>query len=178
MAELKNKVENALHEGRILILGGQVLLGFGFRVIFEQGFERLPEPTRYLLTASIALSIIALAFLIAPTAYHRIATDGEDTEDLHRFTSRVMMIAVAPFALGLGITLFHRFASRLILLAMVPLALGITGDLFVVVRKVSESDSFAIASACVALLLFFGLWFGYTFYRRNLRPTAQAHERT
>lgn len=40
MAKLKNKVQNALDEARILILGTQVLIGFGLRVVFEEGFPR------------------------------------------------------------------------------------------------------------------------------------------
>src|SRR5512138_1117225 len=46
VAELANRVQNALDEGRILILGGQILLGFEYRAFFEHGFESLPEWAR------------------------------------------------------------------------------------------------------------------------------------
>jgi uncharacterized protein YneF (UPF0154 family) len=57
----------------------------------------------------------------------------------------------------------------MILAAMVALALGICGDFFVVVRKVTESSAVAIAITVSMLVLFFGLWFGFTAYRRRQR---------
>ena len=50
---------------------------------------------------------------------------------------------------------------------MALLALGICGDLFVVVRKVSESATAGIASALLLLVGCYGLWFGYTAYLRS-----------
>ncbi|HKG20990.1 MAG TPA: DUF6328 family protein, partial [Blastocatellia bacterium] len=106
MAELKDKVQNALDEARILILGSQVLVGFQFRSIFETGFEKLPHHSQYLKLVGLGLMIAAIGLLIWPGAYHRIVNRGEDSEGLHRFTSRVMGLAMTPFALGLGIDLF------------------------------------------------------------------------
>jgi membrane associated rhomboid family serine protease len=82
---------------------------------------------------------------MTPAAYHRIAERGEETEH------------------------FHGFASRIIVAAMVPLALGISADIFVVVRKVTESATFAAAASGLMAALFFGLWFGYTTYRKGER---------
>jgi hypothetical protein len=62
---------------------------------------------------------------------------------------------------------------------MIPLALGVSGDLFVVVRKVTESATSAAASAVVSLLFFYGLWFGFTLYRRKRErsgPDAAEHQ--
>jgi len=58
-------------------------------------------------------------------------------------------------------------ASRLLLAATVPLALGLTGDCFVVVRKVLDSTSAALVAAGVNLLLCLGLWFGFTLLQRG-----------
>jgi len=60
---------------------------------------------------------------------------------------------------------------------MIPLALGICGDLFVVVRKVTESATAAIVAAALAFLFFYGLWFGYTIYRRSRNERARAETR-
>jgi DMSO reductase anchor subunit len=308
MAKLKDKITNALDESRILILGTQVLVGFQYRSTFESGFEKLPLSSQYLRMGTLGLMLITLALLLSPGAYHRIVEKGEDTENLHRFTTSIMDWALLPFAVGLGIDLyiaienvtsrtfgiisgfaatlvalffwygletihrrakhkhatkenrsmrdeneelkpggtelkdkirhvliearmvlpgaqallgfqfaiillesfdklpvsskyvhlaslalialsiivlmtpaayhriveqgedtehFHRFASRMVLAAMVPLALGVSGDFFVVVRKVTESSAFAISTAGVMLVFFYGLWFGFTIYRRN-----------
>jgi Family of unknown function (DUF6328) len=306
VAQLKDKIQNALDEGRMLVLGSQVLLGFQYRSAFEPGFARLPVSSQYLKLIALGLMLIALGLLLAPGAYHRIVEEGEDTQALHRFTTKMMGFALLPFAIALGFDLyvaaermlgstvagtvglgasllalffwyglelkrrgerapeireeqemekeedskrggakikdkikhvltecrvvlpgaqallgfqfvttlmesfeklpssskyvhlaslvlvavsivflmtpaayhrivergeetehFHRFASRMLIAAMIPLALGVSGDLFVVVRKITESSASAIASMVVSLLFFYGLWFGFTVYRRN-----------
>ena len=307
MAKLKDRIKTALDEGRMLILGSQILLGFQYRAVFEPVFERLPESSRLLKLGALCLMLMAAALLMSPGAYHRIVAEGEDTHDVHRFTTRVMSLALLPFAFALGIDIyvvtrqlmgftpavivgvvaslialffwygleiirkgeraaeirearemekereeadeggaklkdkinqaltearvvlpgaqallgfqlagmlmesfeklpvasryvhlaslgsmalsvillmtpaayhriveegentehFHRLASRLLIAAMIPLALGICGDLFVVVRKVTGSATVALISAAAALLFFYGLWFGYTIYRRS-----------
>lgn len=59
--------------------------------------------------------------------------------------------------------------ARMVLAPMVPLALGIAGDFYVVAAKVTGSAPLAIAMATLALGLFYGLWFGFTLYRRRPR---------
>jgi DMSO reductase anchor subunit len=304
VAKLKDKIQNALDEGRMLVLGSQVLIGFQYRSAFEPGFEKLPLSSQYLKLGALGLMLIAIGLLLAPGAYHRIVEEGEDTQRLHRFTTKVMDYALLPFAVALGLDIyvaaektfgssaalmvglgaslfalffwyglelkrrgerepeireeqemekdsksggskikdkikhvltecrvvlpgaqallgfqfvttlmeafeklpssskyvhlaslalvavsivllmtpaayhrivergeqtehFHRFASRMLIAAMIPLALGVSGDLFVVVRKITESITSAIASAVVSLMFFYGLWFGFTIYRRN-----------
>jgi hypothetical protein len=49
MPDLKDKLENALNEARILILGGQVLIGSDYRSFFDSGFDSLPAHSRILL---------------------------------------------------------------------------------------------------------------------------------
>ena len=309
MPKLTDKMQNALNEARMLILGSQVLLGFQFRSVFESGFEKLPHYAQYLKLSGLALMVIAVGLLMSPGAYHRIVEEGEDTNSMHRFTTRIMDVALLPFALGLGIDIFvatdkivgtatgifaglfsclfalffwygleamrrnerkpaieekmamdsqkkasesegtklkdkikhvltearvvlpgaqallgfqfatilmegfeklpqsskyihlcslalvgvsivflmapaayhrivergqdsehfHRFSGHMLISAMVPLALGISGDFFVVARKVTESTLFAVASAAAIILFFYGLWFGVTLYSRARR---------
>lgn len=312
MAELRDKVKTTLDEGRILIIGAQVLLGFQFRSILEPGFEKLPEHAKYVKLAGLGALLLAMTLLIWPCAYHRIVEEGEDTQRLNRFATAVMGIALLPFALGLGADFFvsaeilfgltqaiilglvallvalffwygleaikrgarepeikekqamskqkgedqeqktklkdkiqqaltevrvvlpgaqallgfqfisllmeafeklpqsskdvhfislslialavillmtpsayhrlvergedtehfHRFVTRILLAAMIPLALGITGDFYVVARKITESQGLALGLSALALVIFYGLWFGYTLYRRSLREKA------
>ncbi|HEX6184018.1 MAG TPA: DUF6328 family protein [Pyrinomonadaceae bacterium] len=106
MAKIKDKVENALDESRMLVLGAQVLVGFQFRSVFETGFESLPLPSQWLKLVALGLLLVAVGLIISPSAYHRLVEGGEDTENQHRYTSRVMAWALLPFALGLGIDLF------------------------------------------------------------------------
>jgi cytochrome bd-type quinol oxidase subunit 2 len=314
MAQIKDKVQNALDEVRMLILGSQVLFGFQFRSIFEKGFEALPEHARYLKFGALGLMTIAVGLLMAPGAYHQIVERGQDNRHIHRFTTRIAEVALLPFALGFGMDIFvaaeklmrpalavaagllmtlaalffwygiealrrathtpearekpemkerppqapnggtklkdkikhvltearvvlpgaqtllgfqfivflmesfdklpdsskylhfaalclvalsivllmtpaayhrlvergeetehfHRFASRTVLSAMAPLALGLCIDFFIVARKVIESRALAVFLALAMLALFYGLWFGFTAYRRSQRSAQMA----
>jgi hypothetical protein len=102
MAKLADKVENALNEGRILLLGGQVLVGFFFRAFFEPGFPKLSLRAQHLEVASLAVMLLALGLLIWPAAYHRIVERGNITRALNRAASASLGIALLPFALSMG----------------------------------------------------------------------------
>lgn len=102
MAELKNKVKNALNEARIAVLGAQVLFGFQFRAAFEPGFDDLPLLSRVLVLVALGFIIIAVGLLISPSSYHRIVERGEDSSEIHRYASKVLTWAMLPLALALG----------------------------------------------------------------------------
>jgi hypothetical protein len=106
MAKVKDKVENALNEARMLVLGAQVLVGFQFRAVFEKGFDQLPLPSQFLKLLGLVLMLIAVALIISPSAYHRLVERGEDTHEIHRYTSKLMTFALLPFALGLGVDIY------------------------------------------------------------------------
>jgi hypothetical protein len=106
MAKLKNKVKNALDEARMLVLGAQVLVGFQMRSVFEKGFDSLPVVSQALKLMGLGLLLVVVGLIIAPSSYHRLVERGEDTHEIHRYTSKMMDWALLPFALGLGIDLY------------------------------------------------------------------------
>ncbi|PYS98187.1 MAG: hypothetical protein DMF65_10510, partial [Acidobacteria bacterium] len=106
MAKLKDKVKNALDEARMLVIGAQVLAGLQFRSFFEKGFDSLPLPSQLLTLIGLGLMLVAIGLLISPASYHRLVERGEDTEEIHRYTSKLMGFALKPFALGLGVYLY------------------------------------------------------------------------
>src|ERR1700758_5403516 len=103
---LSKKMKIALDETRILILGAQILLGFGFRGAFSEKFDELPGYARYADGVGLGLLVCAVGLLIAPGPYHRIVEAGQDTGRLHRFTTFIADLALLPFALALGLGLF------------------------------------------------------------------------
>lgn len=109
MAALTNKVQNALDEARMLMLGTQVLIGFDFRAALEPGFDKLPPMTQYLKLVSLGLMLATLGLLLWPGAFHQQVERGEDTARAHSFTTRVMRWALLPFAVGLGLDLWTPF---------------------------------------------------------------------
>ena len=121
---LKDKLNEALTELRVVVPGVQALLGFQFAVMLTEEFNRLPGPTKWIHLVSLALIAVSAVLLMTPAAYHRIVERGEETERL------------------------HRFGTRMVLAAMIPLGLGVSGDFFVVARKIT--DSLGIAAAMSA----------------------------
>jgi uncharacterized protein DUF6328 len=140
---LKDRVEQVLTEARVVLPGVQALLGFQLATILMDGFDKLPQSSKYIHVLSLILMGLCVILLMTPAAYHRIVERGQDTES------------------------FHRLASTLLVLAMVPLPLGICGDLFVVLMKVTGSISISIGFALLTLACFYGFWFGLPFYRRS-----------
>jgi hypothetical protein len=149
--DLTTKIREVLTEARVVLPGAQALLGFQFVTMLSAGFQALPRASQLVHLASLLCIALSTILLMTPAAYHRIVEEGEDTER------------------------FHRLASALVLAAMVPLALGVSGDLYVVTRKVLGSHRWSLVTACAMLLFFFGLWFGYTLYQRRRRKAVCGH---
>jgi hypothetical protein len=82
---------------------------------------------------------------MTPAAYHRLVERGEATEH------------------------FFRLASAMVLWSLVPLSCGTCGDFFVLARKISGSIILASTATVAILLCFYGLWFGFSLYRRASR---------
>jgi hypothetical protein len=146
--KVKDKIKHVLTEARMVLPGAQALLGFQLATVLMQAFESLPQSSKYVHLASLCLVGLSIILLMTPAAYHRMVEQGEETEH------------------------FHRFSSRVLLAAMIPLALGIAGDLFVVVRKTTGSTELALAVSAIMTALFYGFWFGFTAYRRMRRGAA------
>jgi Family of unknown function (DUF6328) len=106
MAKLSDRIENVLNEARMLLLGGQVLLGFSYRIFFEPGFVRIPEPARMAQLYGVGVMTAGLGLLIWPASFHQIAEKGRQTKTVERFTANVLDWALLPLALGLALTLY------------------------------------------------------------------------
>ena len=152
--ELKTKIKQVLTEARVVLPGAQALLGFQFIAMIMDGFEKLPESSKYVHLACLGLVALSTILLMTPAAYHRIVEQGEETEH------------------------FHRFSSRILLAAMVPLALGVCGDVYVVLLKVTKVPSVAVGLALALLAVCYGLWFGYTLAQRAGRERSRTASRS
>ena len=69
---LRDQVDNALDESRMLILGAQVSLGFQFQAVFQPGFDRLAQSAQGLMVVGLYLMLVAVGLLLAPGMYHQI----------------------------------------------------------------------------------------------------------
>jgi Family of unknown function (DUF6328) len=104
--ELTQKIKTALDETRMLILGAEILVGFGFRSAFADAFDRLPVHARWADAAAIGLMVVVVGLLIMPEPYHRIVERGTDSGRLNDVVTAAADLALLPFALALGLSLF------------------------------------------------------------------------
>ena len=105
MAKLEDKVQDALDETRIMVLGVQVLIGFDYRSVFEKGFALLPRSAQLWKLGSLGVLLVTFALLITPSADHPIGERGEDSAWFHRFATTFAALALFPFAAAMGIDL-------------------------------------------------------------------------
>lgn len=139
---LKTKIEQLLTEARVIIPGGQALLGFQFIAMLTKPFADLPQAAQFLHAAGLCAVALAVALLMTPAALHRLAFAGENSS---RFFST---------------------ASRLVVAASVPLAAGIAADVAVVLWKISESRITAAIAGLGTFGVLTGLWIVYPLLRR------------
>jgi len=106
MAQLENRIENALNETRILLLGSQIFLGFLLRAFFEPGFARLTPHANIALTAATVLITAAVGLLVWPAAFHQIALRGAEAAHIATFCSEVLDWVLLPAAIAFGLSLY------------------------------------------------------------------------
>src|SRR3712207_6753340 len=71
-----------LNELRVALPGVQVLFAFLLTVPFAQRFAQITATQKKVYFASVLCVALATAFLIAPTAYHRIQFRERDKEQM------------------------------------------------------------------------------------------------
>src|SRR5438270_10685057 len=106
MPALSDCLDHVLNEARMLLLGGQVLLGFSFRICFENKFEQIARSAQMAEIIALGIMTAALGWLVWPAAFHQIRENGRTTVSVHSFTTNVLDWALLPFAVGLALTLY------------------------------------------------------------------------
>jgi Family of unknown function (DUF6328) len=139
---LRIRIEQLLTEARVIIPGGQALLGFQFVAVLTRTFAALPYWAKVVHAAGLCSVGMAVILLMTPAAVHRIGYDGEDDET------------------------FFRIGSALVIMAAFPLALGIAADVFVVFFVVNENIYTAMTAAFLSLSIFIAFWFAYPVWLR------------
>ena len=100
--KIDRKLKAALDETRLLILGVQILLGFEFQSVFQDGFDGLDPASKHISLASLGLIVLAIALLISPSMQHRIVEAGESTPRLIATTNLLACLALLPLTIGLA----------------------------------------------------------------------------
>ena len=129
-----------LNELRVALPGVQVLFAFLLTVPFSQRFPAITDTQRNVFFAAFLTAAGATAFLIAPTAYHRIRFREGDKERM------------------------LKTANTLAIVGTVFLALSIVCVVFLITDLLFTSGVATIVTA-LAAGLFVGLWYGLPLLR-------------
>ena len=99
---LNDRISQVFEEIRVVMPGSQALLGFQLVALFSSGFAFLSQTLKELHLASLGFIAVATIFLMAPSAYHRIACRGDATVAVYRFASSMLVIAMFFLVTGLS----------------------------------------------------------------------------
>jgi hypothetical protein len=104
--KVDRRLKTALDETRLLILGVQILLGFEFQCIFQEGFDGLTDGSKHLSIAALGFVLLSIAILIAPSMQHRIVEAGQSTPRLIQATSCHSGAALIPLTIGVALSAY------------------------------------------------------------------------
>ena len=119
---LSKSGEFLLDECRMVLPGIQALFGFQLIAVFNSGFSQMLDPFEQRLHLfSLCLTVIAIAFVMTPAAFHRQMGSKEVSQKFIRLASRLLLFGMWPLAFALcvdfyliaGIIVGHSYASLL-----------------------------------------------------------------
>jgi ABC-type uncharacterized transport system YnjBCD permease subunit len=138
---LNRQMMELLNEIRVAMPGVQVLFGFLLTVPFQQRFQRVTEFQETVYFVTLVAAATATAFLIAPSAYHRILLEQHDKPS-------IIHIGTGQMLVGLG-----------------ALAVAMNGAVLLVTDVLFDAGAVTITVILMASL-YLTLWFGFPLVRR------------
>jgi hypothetical protein len=131
---LNRELMELLQELRVVIPGVQILLAFLLTAPFQQRFAQLPGSMRNAFFAAIACATLATAFLIAPSAHHRLRWRAGEKERLVRVGNQMAIIGTVFLAAAIVLALY-------------------------VITDVLFTTNLAVLTAIASLVVFASLWY-------------------
>ncbi len=138
---LNRQMTELLNELRVAMPGVQVLFAFLLAVPFQQRFATVSPFQRDVYLGTLLAAATATAFLIAPSAYHRIAFQEHEKE-------HIIQMGTRQFVCGI-----------------VALAVAMDGAVLLVTDVLFSTSTVIAVLACVSAM-FLWLWFGIGLRRR------------
>jgi len=138
---LNRQMTELLNELRVAMPGVQVLFAFLLAVPFQQRFQTVNAFQRDVYLFTLLAAATATAFLVAPSAYHRIAFQEHEKE-------RIIQMGTRQFVCGI-----------------VALAVAMTGAVLLVTDVLFRAATTIVVVVGVAAV-FAWLWFGIGLWRK------------
>jgi uncharacterized membrane protein len=142
-ATLEEETRTVIEEARMVLPGIQALFGFQLIAVFNNRFHSLAPPEQVLHLIALLLVVLAIALIMTPASYHRIAERGTVSRR------------------------FVEMASWLLAVAMFPLMLGISIDVFLVARLILNNVTLSAGIAAISVIVFAGLWYVFPWTRKK-----------
>lgn len=140
---LDRELLELLNELRVIMPGVQVLFGFLLTVPFQQRFQTVDGFQRDVYFVTLLLTAASAAFLMGPTAFHRLTfREGQK-----------------PYLIRLG--------TRQTIIGMGLLGLAMNGAILLLTDVLFGATTVIVTMACSGLL-FGWLWFGLALRRKAL----------
>ncbi|HEU4974607.1 MAG TPA: DUF6328 family protein [Baekduia sp.] len=144
---LDRELIELLNELRVIMPGVQVLFGFLLTVPFQGGFTGIDDFQRVVYFVTLLLTAASAAFLMAPTAFHRLT----------------FRTGQKPYLIHLG--------TRQAIAGMTLLALAMNGALLLLADVLFHATT-AVITVAASACLFAWLWYGIAWMRRLRGKTA------
>src|SRR3954466_11321156 len=138
---LNRQMIELLNEPRVAMPGVQILFGFLLTVPFQQRFSEVNDFQRTVYFVTLVMAAVAAAFLIAPSAYHRVMFEQQDKPN-------ILHIGAAQLLVGLA-----------------ALAVAMNGAVLLVTDVLFSAGTVTVTVVLLASL-YFTLWFGFGLFRR------------
>jgi hypothetical protein len=138
---LNRQMMELLNELRVAMPGVQILFGFLLTVPFQQRFAQVTDFQQTVYFATLVCAAVAAAFLIAPSAYHRVMFEQQDKPN-------IIHIGTGQFLVGLA-----------------ALAVAMNGAVLLVTDVLFGAGTVAVTVALIGSL-YLTLWFGFGLVRR------------
>jgi hypothetical protein len=138
---LNRQMMELLNELRVAMPGVQILFGFLLTVPFQQRFSQVNDFQQTVYFVTLVTAAAAAAFLIAPSAYHRVMFEQHDKPTIIQIGTVQLLVGLAALAIAMN--------GAVLLVTDVLFAAG-TVTVTVVVLST----------------LYFTLWFGFGLVRR------------
>jgi uncharacterized protein DUF6328 len=104
--DLDEELIELLNELRVALPGVQALFAFLLILPFSQGFARITGIEKGAYFLAFACVSLAVALLIAPSAYHRIQFREKDKERLITMANRMAIAGIAFLAIAMSSVAF------------------------------------------------------------------------
>jgi uncharacterized MnhB-related membrane protein len=138
---LNRQMMELLNELRVAMPGVQILFGFLLTVPFQQRFSQVNDFQQIVYFMTLIAAAVAAAFLIAPSAYHRVMFEQQDKPNIIHIGTGQMIVG------------------------LVALALAMNGAVLLVTDVLFDAPTVAVTVAALGAL-YISLWFGFGIVRR------------